>query len=262
MWLRRQDLNLRPSGYEPDELPDCSTPRSLDAPFIGCSNTIPHGSGKVKTFLQKNYLQKISAAREAKSKTRSRSGKGRRAALRRFRKGERALQTGGERSRGGAGRYRRGGGRRKRAGEREKAGRTFLCAPPVLLLRSHCLIPVIHDFSDQSLIFMSYFFRLFCGSLPAGQFLLEKLWISFTRVRFAFDGMLNQAVNLTFFRYLQWERIGNEHETYDLATILFNRNSMCDISEESAPCRSLFAWDGTFAVCIWLFRRTCTLRCL
>ena len=26
--LRGQDLNLRPSGYEPDELPDCSTPRS------------------------------------------------------------------------------------------------------------------------------------------------------------------------------------------------------------------------------------------
>ena len=25
-WWRGKDLNLRPSGYEPDELPDCSTP--------------------------------------------------------------------------------------------------------------------------------------------------------------------------------------------------------------------------------------------
>ena len=34
-WLRGQDLNLRPLGYEPNELPDCSTPRLYIAVYNG-----------------------------------------------------------------------------------------------------------------------------------------------------------------------------------------------------------------------------------
>ena len=30
-WWRGGDLNFRPSGYEPDELPDCSTPRYINS---------------------------------------------------------------------------------------------------------------------------------------------------------------------------------------------------------------------------------------
>ena len=33
-WLRGLDLNQGPSGYEPDELPDCSTPRYLRKEYL------------------------------------------------------------------------------------------------------------------------------------------------------------------------------------------------------------------------------------
>ncbi|EAO62678.1 hypothetical protein SAJ_0157 [Streptococcus agalactiae 18RS21] len=37
--LREQDLNLRPSGYEPDELPSCSIPRYLLKEDVGFEPT-------------------------------------------------------------------------------------------------------------------------------------------------------------------------------------------------------------------------------
>jgi hypothetical protein len=46
VWLRGLDLNQRPSGYEPDELPGCSTPRqnakrgALPARFEGYVATV------------------------------------------------------------------------------------------------------------------------------------------------------------------------------------------------------------------------------
>ena len=44
-WLRGRDLNPRPLGYEPNELPDCSTPRHRrEEPILAQPSRPTHGS--------------------------------------------------------------------------------------------------------------------------------------------------------------------------------------------------------------------------
>jgi hypothetical protein len=51
IWLRGRDLNPRPSGYEPDELPGCSTPHFQNSFDVDLAQI-------EKTILRRKLIQK------------------------------------------------------------------------------------------------------------------------------------------------------------------------------------------------------------
>src|SRR5207248_1240998 len=67
-WLRGRDLNPRPSGYEPDELPGCSTPRLevLSMPHQGGNATAK--TRRAVYFHGENESNRAVGKRKTKSK--------------------------------------------------------------------------------------------------------------------------------------------------------------------------------------------------
>ena len=70
VWLRGSDLNRRPLGYEPNELPDCSTPRQCNLILLPtpASPVKPHDDLMRKApTVANSELTKQTAAGEARS---------------------------------------------------------------------------------------------------------------------------------------------------------------------------------------------------
>ena len=57
-WLRGRDLNPRPLGYEPNELPDCSTPRHAEFEML----ISEFGLSPVPTFRNLNFQIAVKSA--------------------------------------------------------------------------------------------------------------------------------------------------------------------------------------------------------
>ena len=76
IWLRGLDLNQRPSGYEPDELPGCSTPRHrYYATCCSSATALTSGAGRTRIACKtpRNSMSSANSRSLVSSQTQRRS---------------------------------------------------------------------------------------------------------------------------------------------------------------------------------------------